>query len=120
MVSSITSKTFKFQPNQAYFPGILSDQEAKTAVQDHTQWCNQHYDMMEKYEPSRSNLQGKWSTMAEPGAELTTWNTGIATDLLKYVGAQCVSIPDDFVSEPKTNRITPSMIKSYFSDFIHI
>ena len=44
----------------------------------------------------RSNLSGSWSSMSEPGSEISTWDTGLGAEVLKWVGAQSVKVPESF------------------------
>ena len=34
--------------------------------------------------------------MTEPGADISTWDTGLGSEVLKWVGAQSVKFPDSF------------------------
>ncbi len=40
-------------------------------------------------------MQGKWSSMRQPGSELTEWQTGVSVPLLKYVGARSVDVGEE-------------------------
>ena len=34
--------------------------------------------------------------MSEPGSDISTWDTGLGAEVLKWVGAQSVNFPDSF------------------------
>ena len=34
--------------------------------------------------------------MSEPGSEISTWDTGLGAEVLKWVGAQSVKVPESF------------------------
>ena len=53
--------------------------------------------MIDTYKPVRENLKANWMEMVEPGNVITDWDTGVPINVLKYVGASSVAIPDDFV-----------------------
>lgn len=42
-------------------------------------------------------LKGKWSGYSQAPNAITTWNTGVETDLLEYIGQKSVSVPENFV-----------------------
>lgn len=44
------------------------------------------------------DLQRQWSGYRQAPGEITVWDTGVNTDILKYIGAQSVKLPEDFVS----------------------
>jgi len=47
-----------------------------------------------QYIPSAGNLQGRWGGLVEPQASVSTWDTGVPTPLLQYVGAKSVEVPE--------------------------
>ena len=67
-------------------------------MKDHDVVLRQNYDAIEKYKPEQANLKGNWSKLEEPKREINDWETGISTDLLKYIGARSVKVPEEFVS----------------------
>lgn len=42
-------------------------------------------------------MQGYWKEFKQAPEAVTKWNTGLETDLLKFIGAKSVEIPKDFV-----------------------
>ena len=34
--------------------------------------------------------------MSEPGSDISTWDTGLGAEVLKWVGAQSVKVPESF------------------------
>ena len=77
---------------------ILNASEYQNAMKDHDVVLRQNYDAIEKYKPEQANLKGNWSKLEEPKREINDWETGISTDLLKYIGARSVKVPEEFVS----------------------
>lgn len=49
---------------------------------------------MTLYSPPPTNLQGRWGDLVEPQARVTTWDTGVPVQLLQFVGAKSVDIPE--------------------------
>ena len=52
------------------------------------------------YQPSKDYfLSGRWGQMQVPSDNsVSNWDTGIDTDLFRYIAATSVKVPDDFVS----------------------
>lgn len=78
---------------------MLTKEEMAKVVADHTNYCNEHFSKIDGYKAKRSNLKGPWLGMKQPADNvITEWETGMPVDLLKFVGAQAVEIPQGFVS----------------------
>ncbi len=45
-----------------------------------------------------SDLQAQWKGIHHSSSSLTSWDTGLPPDLLKYIAARSVAIPENFVS----------------------
>jgi len=76
--------------------GVMSADDRAAAVGAHQNMLNDHFNQIDSYIPERSNLKGVWSEMREPGRNITEWDTGIETQLLKYIGARSVMYPPEF------------------------
>jgi len=75
---------------------VLSKDEAGEAVTTHMARLNEDLKSVDTYKPVRSNLSGSWSSMSEPGSDISTWDTGLGAEVLKWVGAQSVKVPESF------------------------
>ncbi|KAM3926433.1 2-oxoadipate dehydrogenase complex component E1 isoform 2-T2 [Leptodactylus fuscus] len=74
---------------------LLTAEEVENIKSTYYTGLNDHLTNMTLYTPPPTNLQANWSEMAEPGARITTWNTGVPADLLKFIGAKSVEVPDE-------------------------
>uniref|UniRef100_A0A4W3IP28 2-oxoadipate dehydrogenase complex component E1 n=1 Tax=Callorhinchus milii TaxID=7868 RepID=A0A4W3IP28_CALMI len=75
--------------------GLLSEQDVsqtKTALYSK---LSEHLANMALYSPPALNLQAHWNGLVEPSAHISVWDTGISSDLLKFVGAQSVLVPEE-------------------------
>jgi len=81
--------------------GVLTEEERTGIVSAHTDLLAQNFRLIETYNPERTNLQRQWSSIQEPGAMVTVWDTGVDTDVLRYVGAQSVKCPEEFKLHPQ-------------------
>eukprot|EP00095_Tigriopus_kingsejongensis_P000620 maker-scaffold275_size226830-snap-gene-0.25 protein:Tk00620 transcript:maker-scaffold275_size226830-snap-gene-0.25-mRNA-1 annotation:"2-oxoglutarate dehydrogenase e1 component dhktd1-like mitochondrial" len=74
----------------------ITNEEVSKTINDHTSLCTDHYQMIDSYDPKAENLRGAWSKMEQPPSAVTQWDTGLPLNVLKYIGAQSVNIPDTF------------------------
>ncbi|XP_041469251.1 probable 2-oxoglutarate dehydrogenase E1 component DHKTD1, mitochondrial [Lytechinus variegatus] len=49
--------------------------------------------------------QGQWSSCDPPPSHIALWDTGVETDLLKFIGGKSVEIPNDFGIHPHLKKI---------------
>jgi len=84
--------------------GLLSQEERKVMVGEHMDWLSENFRQIESYQPERSNLNAQWSEMREPEPIVTDWDTGLPSDVLKFVGARSVKAPEDFNLHPQLKK----------------
>ena len=70
----------------------------------HMDWLSENFRQIETYQPERSNLKGQWTGMQEPKPVVTDWETGLPSDVLKFVGAQSVKTPTEFNLHPQLKK----------------
>ncbi|XP_075064744.1 2-oxoadipate dehydrogenase complex component E1 [Mixophyes fleayi] len=75
--------------------GLMAEEESKSIKTSYYSKLNDHLANMTLYTPPPTNLQANWSEMVEPSARITTWDTGVPADLLKFVGAKSVEVPEE-------------------------
>ncbi|XP_028669633.1 2-oxoadipate dehydrogenase complex component E1 [Erpetoichthys calabaricus] len=75
--------------------GLMTEKEVAEIKSSHFSKMNEHLSNMTLYSPPPMNLQAHWSELVEPQAKITTWDTGISIDLLQFVGAKSVAIPEE-------------------------
>ncbi|XP_059479567.1 probable 2-oxoglutarate dehydrogenase E1 component DHKTD1 homolog, mitochondrial [Neocloeon triangulifer] len=80
--------------------GVLNPGEATEISQKHYDWLNSQLKISDDYQPEATYLNGPWSTVSQADAAITTWDTGVSNDLLKFVGQKSVSLPEDFAIHP--------------------
>ena len=54
--------------------------------------------------PRADHLQGYWKGFKQAPEAVTKWDTGVETDLLKFVGAKSVEIPENFSLHPHLQK----------------
>ncbi|XP_005993893.1 2-oxoadipate dehydrogenase complex component E1 isoform X1 [Latimeria chalumnae] len=75
--------------------GLMTEQEVSEIKTSWYSKLNNHLSDMTLYSPPSTNLQAHWSELVEPSARITTWDTGMPVDLLKFVGAKSVEVPEE-------------------------
>ncbi|XP_043944247.1 probable 2-oxoglutarate dehydrogenase E1 component DHKTD1, mitochondrial [Protopterus annectens] len=75
---------------------LMAEQEISEIKTAYYSKLNQHFADSPFYIPPPTNLQVHWSEMAEPSSRITSWNTGLPIDLLKFIGAKSVDTPKEF------------------------
>jgi len=90
--------------DQLVTDGLANPEEKAQTISAHTELLNKNYGMIESYMPQRNNLSGNWTEMSEPTGNITEWDTGLDTSLLKFVGKQSVQYPDTFNVHPHLRK----------------
>ncbi|KAG7281034.1 hypothetical protein CRUP_016666 [Coryphaenoides rupestris] len=74
--------------------GLMTEAERGDIKAKHYAMLNDKLAAAAQYSPPAGNLQGRWGGLAEPQASVSTWDTGVPTPLLQYVGAKSVEVPE--------------------------
>uniref|UniRef100_UPI00398F6A1A 2-oxoadipate dehydrogenase complex component E1 n=1 Tax=Pristiophorus japonicus TaxID=55135 RepID=UPI00398F6A1A len=85
--------------------GLLTEQEVSHIKTSYYSKLNDHLSNTTSFCPTASNLQAHWSGLAEPSASISVWDTGMPIDLLKYVGAKSVEVPEDIAMHSHLMKI---------------
>lgn len=88
--------------------GVMQPSDKSQIVTSYQERLNEDYQKIESYSPQRSNLKGVWSKLSEPSGNLTQWDTGTSSDLLKYIGKQSVQFPENF-------NVHPHLLKTHIA-----
>lgn len=56
---------------------------------------NDHLTNMAHYSPPATHLQAHWQGLVQPEARISTWNTGVPLDLLRFIGGKSVEVPEE-------------------------
>nr|XP_006633362.2 PREDICTED: probable 2-oxoglutarate dehydrogenase E1 component DHKTD1, mitochondrial isoform X1 [Lepisosteus oculatus] len=84
--------------------GLMTEQERAEIKSAHYSQLNERLANMTLYSPPPTNLQGHWQDLVEPQAKISTWDTGVPTELLQFVGAKSVSIPEEIQLHSHLNK----------------
>ncbi|XP_013414055.1 probable 2-oxoglutarate dehydrogenase E1 component DHKTD1, mitochondrial, partial [Lingula anatina] len=75
--------------------GLCSKEELDLAVASWNKELNDEMTNIDTHIPKAYHLEKNWSGYVQAPASQTTWDTGVPTDLLKYIGAKSVAVQDD-------------------------
>lgn len=67
-------------------------------IDKHTEWLAKSLKQVDDYVPQPTYFTHRWTGMQQAQAALTTWNTGVDLDLLKFVASKSINFKDDLVS----------------------
>lgn len=85
---------------------VLSKEEGKSIVEDHTTWLANALRQTDNYLPEPTYFTGWWSRIKQADSAVTTWNTGVDTSLLQFFGNRSVQFDNGF-------NIHPHILKSH-------
>ncbi|XP_011281862.1 probable 2-oxoglutarate dehydrogenase E1 component DHKTD1, mitochondrial isoform X2 [Felis catus] len=74
--------------------GLMTEEEVSDIKTSYYAKLNDHLTNMAHYSPSATNLQAHWQGLVQPEASITTWNTGVPLDLLRFIGGKSVEVPE--------------------------
>ncbi|KAJ8964681.1 hypothetical protein NQ314_004713, partial [Rhamnusium bicolor] len=86
--------------------GILTEEDRKQIVNGHYDWLNEHLKAVEHYQPQDVSFKKQWEGFIQPEDVITTWDSGIDIDLMKFVGSKSVQYPENF-------EIHPTLLKTH-------
>ncbi|KAL1784790.1 putative 2-oxoglutarate dehydrogenase E1 component DHKTD1, mitochondrial [Sigmodon hispidus] len=75
--------------------GLLTQEEVSDIKTSYYTKLNDHLTNMAHYSPPASNLQAHWQGLVQPEAHVTTWNTGVPLELLRFIGVKSVEVPEE-------------------------
>uniref|UniRef100_A0A7E4UQ48 Transket_pyr domain-containing protein n=1 Tax=Panagrellus redivivus TaxID=6233 RepID=A0A7E4UQ48_PANRE len=76
--------------------GQFSEDEKKTIVETHTSKLIEEFRKVDTEPPRAVHLGGNWKGYKQAPKEISKWDTGVDLELLRYVGAKSVEVPEDF------------------------
>ncbi|XP_066886367.1 2-oxoadipate dehydrogenase complex component E1 isoform X2 [Kogia breviceps] len=75
--------------------GLMTQEEVSEIKASYYAKLNGHLTNMAHYSPPATNLQAHWQGLVQPEACITTWNTGVPLDLLRFIGRKSVEVPEE-------------------------
>lgn len=75
--------------------GLMTQEEVSEIKASYYAKLNDHLNNLAHYSPPATHLQAHWQGLAQPEACITTWNTGVPVDLLRFIGGKSVEVPEE-------------------------
>jgi probable 2-oxoglutarate dehydrogenase E1 component DHKTD1 len=76
--------------------GVAEEGEGKKIANSYSEQLNACLKEVDSHTPSNETLRDRWEGLEFASPNITIWDTGLPEDVLKYVGAKSVSLPEDF------------------------
>ncbi|CAL1533206.1 unnamed protein product [Lymnaea stagnalis] len=84
--------------------GVCDDESLKESVKSWNSYLEEHLNQIATHETKPFHLNGQWSSLVQAGDHTTTWDTGVPIDVLKYVGAKSVCVPNHLKVHPTIKK----------------
>ncbi|XP_012870221.1 PREDICTED: probable 2-oxoglutarate dehydrogenase E1 component DHKTD1, mitochondrial [Dipodomys ordii] len=75
--------------------GLMTQEEVSEIKASYYAKLNDHLTNVANYRPPTPHLQAHWQGLAQPEACITTWDTGVPLDLLRFIGMKSVEVPKE-------------------------
>lgn len=76
--------------------GFTTEEAVKEQLQKHTEQLNNELKKVDSTVPIDISHRGRWEGFKQAPKAIESWDTGVATDLLRFIGAGSVKVPEDF------------------------
>ncbi|EYB99038.1 hypothetical protein Y032_0126g1364 [Ancylostoma ceylanicum] len=84
--------------------GLMAEDDVKAEKEAHSAKMMESFRAIDITPPVAKHLQGNWKGFVQAPAEVQKWDTGCEINLLKYVGAASVKVPDGFNVHPHLQK----------------
>ncbi|KAK3092434.1 hypothetical protein FSP39_002811 [Pinctada imbricata] len=84
--------------------GLCEKKDLSQVVQDWNKNLNQDLSKAESHVPKPFHLHDQWSGIIQAPDAVSAWDTGVSIDVLKYVGARSVTVPNGFNVHPTIHK----------------
>lgn len=75
--------------------GLTTQEEVSEIKASYYVKLNGHLTHAAHYRPPATSLQAHWQGLVQPEACITSWNTGVPLDLLRFIGKKSVEVPEE-------------------------
>uniref|UniRef100_A0ABK0LN58 2-oxoadipate dehydrogenase complex component E1 n=1 Tax=Rattus norvegicus TaxID=10116 RepID=A0ABK0LN58_RAT len=75
--------------------GLMTQEEVSDIKASYYAKLNGHLANVAHYSPPAPHLQARWQGLVQPAACVTTWDTGVPLELLRFVGVKSVEVPEE-------------------------
>ncbi|XP_076267795.1 putative 2-oxoadipate dehydrogenase complex component E1 homolog [Rhynchophorus ferrugineus] len=83
---------------------VISDKECDELYDEYFDWLNEELKAADEWEAEDSYFKEQWQNISQPDEAITIWDTGIASDVMTFVGLKSVHYPSNFAIHPTIAR----------------
>lgn len=76
---------------------VIKKEECETIKTKHTSWLNDALKQTDNFVPQPTYFTHRWSGFSQAKSTLTSWDTGVDLDLLRFIIRKSVTLKDDVV-----------------------
>ncbi|KAL6740878.1 hypothetical protein Aduo_014186 [Ancylostoma duodenale] len=84
--------------------GLMTEDDVKAEKESHSAKMIESFRAIDATPPVAKHLEGNWKGFIQAPAEVQKWDTGCDINLLKYVGAASVKVPEGFSVHPHLQK----------------
>ncbi|GBO15037.1 putative 2-oxoglutarate dehydrogenase E1 component DHKTD1, mitochondrial, partial [Araneus ventricosus] len=84
--------------------GEVTKEEISEMTSNYYNILNENLKLSQTHETKLTGMQVNWKKDSTLKDAVSVWDTGISVDLLKYVGAKSVQLPDNFSIHPTLEK----------------
>ncbi|GAB1600706.1 probable 2-oxoglutarate dehydrogenase E1 component DHKTD1, mitochondrial [Argonauta hians] len=83
---------------------LCTESELKTCVQEWNNVLVDNFSKTDTYVPEQFHLLQQWTGIEQASDNITSWDTGVDINVLKFVGASSVIVPEDMNVHPTIQK----------------
>ncbi|CAJ0592057.1 unnamed protein product [Cylicocyclus nassatus] len=84
--------------------GLMKEDDVEAIKEQHSAKMTESFRAIDSTPPVAKHLEGNWKGFVQAPAEVQKWDTGCDVNLLKYVGAASVKVPEGFKVHPHLQK----------------
>ncbi|MFH4974609.1 hypothetical protein AB6A40_001318 [Gnathostoma spinigerum] len=85
--------------------GIMSQKDKEEIIAEHTSRLMADFRAIDSTPPNTPFCEKSWYGMIQAPHSVETWDTGFDVDLLRFIGAKSVSLPEGFAIHPHLKKV---------------
>ncbi|XP_057340582.1 probable 2-oxoglutarate dehydrogenase E1 component DHKTD1 homolog, mitochondrial [Microplitis mediator] len=85
---------------------VIKNEECETIKTKHTSWLNDALKQTDNFVPQPTYFTHRWSGFTQAKSTLTSWDTGVDLDLLRFIIRKSVTLKDDV-------DVNPTLLKNH-------
>ncbi|KAL3874391.1 hypothetical protein ACJMK2_037417 [Sinanodonta woodiana] len=90
--------------NRVTKEGLCSQDDLSKTTSDWNSVLSDNLKSVDTYQVENYHLKRHWLGLSQASDNITTWDTGVPVDLLKFVGAKSVSLPGKMIIHPNIQK----------------